>query len=196
MANELIYAKIRTWDDMLQTYGYKYTDESVINIPKSFTSRMEKIMPSNRIIQLIKAMPNSTNDYYKGVYYWHQDEKDESNRYIISEEMIEQHYGTTDPNDANTIIFPTKDTNTLKPEYNHQREEYWIPVENKGYLHSDMIIRTSTAPLETGYYPTLQSALFAKLRFERLQQKGLLRDFFKPTNHYYSITDSDITCSS
>lgn len=195
MTNEPIYAKIRTWDDMLQEYGSKYSDQSVIEIPKGFTSQMEKMMPSNRIIQLIKAMPNSTNDYYKGVYYW-QNNKDDDDRYIISEEMIEQHYGNQDPNDANTIIFPTKDTNISEPEYNALRQEYWIPIEGKGYLHSDMIIRTSTAPFETGYYPTEQSALFAKLRFERLQQKGLLRDFSKPTNHYYSITDSDITCSS
>jgi len=186
MANDKIYVKIRTWDDMLKEYVFLYSNVNTINIPKRFTSQMEVRMPADRIIE-VQIRP------VKDSYLWRCN--DGEDLYIISEEMIEQNYGTTDPRIDTSIIIPIKGTKISEPAFNHIQDEYYLAVGNN-CLHSDMIIRTSTVPLETGYYPTEQSALFAKLRFERLQQKGLLHDFSKPTNPYCSITDSDTTCSS
>jgi len=187
MANDKLYVKIRTWDDMLQEYGSLSSDKSTISIPKRFTSQMEGRMPADRIIEV-------QNRLVKDSYLWRYIDGDDT--YIISEGMIEQNYGPTDPRIEASIIVPTKDTKISEPAYNHIKNKYWLSADDVRYLHSDMIIRTSTVPYETGYYPTEQSALFAKLRFERLQQKGLLHDFSKPTNPYSSIADSDIICSS
>ena len=184
MADDTLYVKIRTWDDMLQQYGMHELGTSAINVPSSFTRQMENIMPDDRIIE-IQTRPK------KNTYLWRY----EDGSCIISKEMIEQNYGTTDPRIDTSIVAPTKDTKISEPVFNHTQNAYFLAAEYK-YLHADMIIRTSTMPFETGYYPTEQSALFAKLRFERLQQKGLLHDFSKPTNPYYSITDSDVVCSS
>ena len=190
-----IYVKIRTWDDMLQKYGTKHSDRSIIDIPNGFTRQMEKMMPTDRIIKVqIRIKKDS--------YLWHYDK----DVYIISKEMVEHNYGHTDPRTDPSIILPTKDTKISEPKLNHARHEYYLVAADKNYLHSDMIIRTSTMPYETGYYPTEQSALFAKLRFKRLQQKGLLHDFSKPKfsasdfskaiNSCFTIPDSDTTCSS
>jgi len=187
MANDKIYVKIRTWDDMLQEYGSLSSDQSTISIPNRFTSQMEGRMPADRIIEV-------QNRLVKDSYLWRYNDGDDT--YIISEQMIEQNYGPTDPRIEASIIVPTKGTKISEPAFNHIQDEYYLTVDDVRYLHSDMIIRTSTMPFETGYYPTKQSALFAKLRFERFQQKGLLHDFSKPTSSSTSITDSDTTRSS
>lgn len=56
------------------------------------------------------------------------------------------------------------------PAFNHRLEQYYIPsLSGNEYLHKNLTVHKSTG-LGNGYYDTYDQALFAKLRYERMNR--------------------------
>jgi len=70
--------KIKTWEQMEKEFGLTY--HGYINIEEKFTRFMNKLLPSNRVINVEK---DNHNNYY---YIWYSD----SYTYHITDEMIEK----------------------------------------------------------------------------------------------------------
>lgn len=71
---------IKTWKQMEMEYGI--ASNGNINVPRSFTKEMERLMPKNRII--------STEINYRGTPRWHPTKIHYG--FSISEEMIDKDF--------------------------------------------------------------------------------------------------------
>lgn len=162
------YVKIKTWEEMETQYGL--TDGGHIDCLYAFTIDMEECMPDSRIIQITEN--NKWYPFETGVRRF------SISKDMIAEDNIKNIHETACTNQTGTIIL--NEVYKLKNPIENHMNDFYVAIDDdskSGYLWDDGLIHEQamsfTDKSHSGYYPTFQSALFHKLKYERIHKDAL-----------------------